>query len=229
VIRRDYILRMIEEFVRALARLRELRQAGQHEAAGALLDERFQTLVGTGAEAVGTLSETELLARLLEGEPTQVVRDKSLLLVALLREAAELHAARGREDQGRVCDLKALHLLLEVLLHEGATSLPDFVPRLDMLLAGLCGQPLPPRTCAALMRHYELIGEYAKAEDALFALLENEPKNPALIELGLAFYERLRRQSDAALCAGNLPRAEAEASLSELRARRAAPTGFLGG
>lgn len=220
---------MIEEFVRALARLRELRHAGQHEAAGALLDERFQALIGTGAEAVGTLSETELLARLLQGEPTQVIRDKCLLLVALLREAGELHASAGREDQARVCDLKAVHLLLEVLLREDATALPDFVPRLEMLLAGLRGQSLPPRTCAALMRHYELVGEYAKAEDALFTLLESEPENAALLELGLAFYERLLRQSDTALCAGNLPRAEVETGLGELRARRAAATGSAGG
>ena len=122
-----------------------------------------------------------------------------------------------------------MHLLLEVLLHEGATALPDFVPRLEMLLAGLRGQPLPPRACAAVMLQYELVGEYAKAEDALFALLESEPENPALIELGFAFYERLLRQSDAALSAGNLPRAEVEAGLSELRARRAAASGFPGG
>ena len=67
MIRRDYILRMIEEFIQALARLRELRHAGQHAAAGVLLDERFLALVGSGAEAVSELSETELLARLLQG------------------------------------------------------------------------------------------------------------------------------------------------------------------
>jgi hypothetical protein len=77
--------------------------------------------------------------------------------------------------------------------------------------------PLPRETEALLMHHYERSREFAKAEDALFAMLEAEPGNAGLVEFGVAFYERLRGQSDAALEAGNLPRSELEASLAELR------------
>jgi hypothetical protein len=72
------------------------------------------------------------------------------------------------------------------------------------------------------MHHYERTGEFAKAEDALFAMLDVEPNNWGIVEFGLAFYERLQRQSDATLVAGNLPRAELEAGLTELRDRKAA-------
>ena len=58
------------------------------------------------------------------------------------------------------------------------------------------------------MQHYERSQEFAKAEDALFAMLEAEPGNAGLVEFGVAFYERLRGQSDAALEAGKLPRSE---------------------
>ena len=72
------------------------------------------------------------------------------------------------------------------------------------------------------MQYYEYLGEFGRAEDALFAMLEQEPANPALIDFGLAFYERLRRQTDASLEAGNLPRAEVEAGLAELGQRKMA-------
>jgi hypothetical protein len=71
------------------------------------------------------------------------------------------------------------------------------------------------------MQHYEVTGEFGKAEDCLFAMLEAEPGNAALVEFGIDFCERLRGQSDASLASGNLPRAELEAGLAELRGLRA--------
>ena len=71
-----------------------------------------------------------------------------------------------------------------------------------------------------LMQHYERLGDFAKAEDALFAMLELQPQNQRALDFGFAFYERLRGQSDAALAAGNLPRTELEAGLGELSRRK---------
>jgi hypothetical protein len=222
VIRRDYILRMIEQLVQALARLRQLQREHQHQAAAAVLDEQFQTLLHADAAAVAQLSETDLLAKLIRDEPTPVVRDKCFMLVTLLHEAADLYASQRRENESRACRLQALHLLLEVLAREEPAALPEFVPKLEVLVTSLGDEPLPPRTLLTLGRHYELIGDFAKAEDALFALLEAEADNAALLELGVAFYERLSRRSDAELVLGNLPREEIQSGLAELRARRAA-------
>lgn len=221
MIRRDYILRMIEEFVQTLARLRQLKRDGRLEAAAAVLDEQFQKLLRVDAASVAQLSETTLLTQLIRDEPTQVVRDKSSLLVALLHEAAEVQASQGHDDASRASRLKALHLLLEVLGREDPAALPEFVPKLELLVACLRDPPLPPRTLFALMRHYEWLGDFAKAEDALFALLDAEGEHPALVELGVAFYERLLRRSDAELELGNLSRAEIQSGLAELRAKRA--------
>ena len=61
------------------------------------------------------------------------------------------------------------------------------------------------------------------SEDAFFGILEHDPENEAARALGVAFYERLRGHSKAALVAGNLPREEVEAGLSELQRRGAPP------
>ena len=67
MIRRDYILRMIEEFVQALARISALKKDRLWQEAAGVVDEEFQRLIGTGAQAVARLTETELLARLIRG------------------------------------------------------------------------------------------------------------------------------------------------------------------
>ena len=221
MIRRDYILRMIEGFIQALARVNALKQDRRWQEAAGAVDEEFQRLIGMRAQAVAHLTETELLATIIRGEPTQAVRDKTLMLTALLKEAGDVAAMQERAEESRSCYLKGLHLLLQTLAHEEVSAFPEFVPRVEMFVAVLRGFPLPLETQALLMRHYESAGEFAKAEDALFAMLEAEPGNAGLVEFGVSFYERLQGQSDTALAVGNLPRPELAAGLAELRKRSA--------
>lgn len=220
MIRRDYILRMIEECIRALARINLLKQSQRWNEASAELDAEFKKLLGDDARAVTRLSETELLARLMQDGPTHALRNKTLVLTTLLKEAGDAAAAAERMQESRECYLKALHLLLEVLAGGEVFECPGFVPKIEMLKEALASAPLPVRTHTMLMQHYERAGEFAKAEDALFAMLDAEPDNQAVVEFGITFYERLRSQSDAALNAANLPREEVEAGLKELQDRR---------
>jgi hypothetical protein len=222
MIRRDYILRMIEEFMQALSRIRALQKGQRSQEAAVALDEEFNRLVGGGSEALAGLTETELLAKLIKGEPTQVVHAKTLMLTTLLKEAGDLAAAQDRTDGSRSCYLKGLHLLLHTLAGGDPGESPDFVPKIEMFVAALQGAPLPLETNAMLMQHYERSGQFAKAEDALFAMLEAEPQNTRILEFGIAFYQRLEGLSDASLDAGDLPRSEVEAGLAELHDRKTA-------
>jgi hypothetical protein len=220
MIRRDYLLRMIEEFIQMLARLQSLKQGQRWNEAGELLDDEFRRLVGDGAPAVARLSETDLLARLAQEGPTQLVREKTMMLATLLKQAGDVAVAEDRAEDGRQCYLKALHLLLEVLGREDVHVLPEFVPGVESLKQVLEGGSLPLRTHALLMQHHERIGEFAKAEDECFAMLDAEPGNERLVELGCAFYRRLLNQNDTALNEANLPRREVEEGLTELETRR---------
>jgi len=223
MIRRDYFLRMIEQFMQVLARLKSLKQDQQWQQAAETLNDGFQQLIGSGAEAVAALSETELLAKLIQGEPTQIVRQKTFLLTSLLKEAGDVAAAQNRPAESRAGYLKGLHLLLQTLSQGEELDFPDFVPKVDAFVLALADSPLPLETDALLMQHYERTGQFGKAEDALFAMLELHPANEAIIDFGISYYERLKGQSAAALEDGGLPRAEVEAGLEELRGRRKPP------
>ncbi|HEX4263822.1 MAG TPA: DUF6483 family protein [Verrucomicrobiae bacterium] len=224
MIRRDYILRLIEEFAEALARIRALKKDGRLGDSRVLTDEEFKRITGLDADALLRLSETELLAKLIQGEPMHAVREKMFFLTTLLKETGDIAAAQGREADSRACYLKGLHLLLDSLARGDGFEQPEFVPKVDLFVAALADNDLPMATHAALMEHYERTGQFAKAEDALFALLDADPENVALLEFGISFYERLLGQSDVRLEEGNLPRSEVEAARGELRERLAART-----
>ena len=219
MIRRDYILRMIEEFLQALNRMRALKKDQRWNEATETLDEEFNRLISGGAQAVVGLTETEPMAQLIKGEPTQAIQTKTLMLTTLLKEAGDLSVAQTKIAESHLFYLKGLHVLLYVLAGGEIHDWPDFVPRIEFFVAAMKDSQLPLETQALLMQHYERTGEFAKAEDILFEMLDQESEVARIVEFGIAFYERLLGQTDANLAAGALPRAEVEASLAELRRR----------
>jgi hypothetical protein len=218
MIRRDYILRMLEEFFEVLARIRALQKGEKWQEASLAADKEFLQLVGARPQAIVHLSETELLARLIKGEPSQAVREKTLMLATLLKEAGDISYGQTRDVEGRSFYLKGLQLLLGVLEREQVVDFPEFVPRVDAFLQVLSDAPLPITTQGMLMQHFERIGEFAKAEDVLFSMIEAQPGNLALLSFGVAFYQRMLGKSDDVLQAGNLPRVELESGLAHILA-----------
>jgi hypothetical protein len=129
MIRRDYILRMIEECIRALAGIASFKQEQRWDKASEVLNGELQRLIGSDAQAVARLSETDLLARLMRDGPTQALRERTLILTTLLKEAGDVAAGENRVQESRDCYLKALHLLLEVLARGEIFECPEFVPK----------------------------------------------------------------------------------------------------
>ncbi|HEX3717069.1 MAG TPA: DUF6483 family protein [Verrucomicrobiae bacterium] len=215
MIRRDFIIRMIEEMGRALAQIRALRRGRQSEAATQVIDAECEKLVALGIKGILGLSETELVARVSEGQLAQTVHFRTLSVITLLCEAAAISKDEGREEEAREIHLKALRLLLEVLSREDPLEFPEFVPKVESILGALQSKPMPVETQTMLMRHYEATGQFAKAEDCLFAILDDVGPNPAITGFGRAFYERILRRSDQSLAEGDLPRSEAKQGLDE--------------
>jgi hypothetical protein len=224
MIRRDYILRMIEEFVRALARIESLKHERRWSEAETNLDDELKRLVGTDRAGLESLNDTALLARILRAGDFNAQRAQALMVARLLSEAADVteeqsEAAQVETDRAGLLRLRALKLMLNVALRSEGLDWPDFVPTIDIVAARFKTGELPLDTQGLLMQHFERTGQYAKAEDSLWAALEFAPDNPILLQLGISFYRRLLAKSDAALEAGNLPRAEVQSGLDELQAR----------
>src|SRR3954470_18437636 len=99
---------MLAEFFEALSRIRSLQKNQKWQEASLANDQEFQRLISADAELAVRLSETELLARLIHGEPSLAVRDKTLMLTSLLKEQGDIATGQGQHEPGRACYLKGL-------------------------------------------------------------------------------------------------------------------------
>ncbi len=214
MIRRDYILKMIEEFVQALARISSLKKELRWVEASSDLTAQFDLLCGLTPEQAVQLSETELLATIVNRGPLQAVPEKLLILTSLLKETGDASAGQDRPDAAQLFYRRALRLLIAQPTEESV--LPAYVPRIEALLA--CFQPgtLQMEDLALLMRYYETLQNYSRAEDVLYQMIELQSENPHLLQFGQAFYRRLASLGDEQLFQGGLTREEVKAGPGEL-------------
>ena len=219
MIRRDYILRMIAEFIEVLNRIDALKKGELWVEAKREIEDQFKHLIGATGDELARLTDTEMLAKLVQGEPTQVIREKTAILSTLLKEAGDVALGSGDTQRANLFYLRGLHLLLDVLGQGDVWEFPEFLPKIESFTAALAGSELPLATHARLMQHYERAGEFAKAEDELFAIVDLDNQAAGLLQFGIAFYERLRSRPDRELADGDLPRNELEAGLKEFRQR----------
>ena len=219
MLRRDYFLRIIEEFIQALARMRSLKSEQSWQQLDEMVEAEFHRLAGTSREELLALDETELLAKIIRNDSGQAVKEKVLFLATLLKEAGDSETARNNPEKARTMYLKGLHLLIGVLLRNEAFEVPLFVPKVEEFVAALADAALPSETEALLMQHYERTGQFGRAEDALYSLMELLPAEPKVIQFGMSFYQRIAAFPDSTLAEGNLPRKEVETGLAKLNSR----------
>jgi len=221
MLQQDYILRMIEKFAQLVAKIVGLTKGEDFDSAKEVIAKSTDELVGMTPEEVCQQSELKLVGKMLGGKQTLEGRARCFVLVALLNEAGNLRSRLGDEDRSRQFKLKALNILLAVRNFAEEDVVPDFVPKVDDLVAQLKEDGIPPRTLASLMQHYEFIGVFSRAEDCLYELIEIVPDKRPALHLGAAFYHRLLAKSDIELEDGKLPRVELESGLADLERKYA--------
>lgn len=220
MLRKGYVEQQIDALGKLLGQLLKLKDEGKYADALTELRTGCKKLTGLDIDTVSGLPEPTLLMMLGGGNS---VRDflevgKCVTLSALLREQAGLYRLERREDAAVAAERKALMLLTEALIHEPSLRRAEYRERVDALAASLksTGQ-LSPATLHRLFRYQEGVGDFAHAEDALYAL-RDAGGSPGLRTEALAFYGRLLALPDADLETGGLPREEVEEALAELNA-----------
>jgi hypothetical protein len=149
--RRDYLLRLIDEVGRLLARLVDQRRKHRPEDALQSLADAFARLFGREFHEVFQFTPDQHYLMLAEDVPDGIARDKRLLYAALSAEAGRVYADIGKADYARASLLNALRFTLRARQDGTAGDLPAFAPNPAALVAELGTANLDPET-AALVR-----------------------------------------------------------------------------
>jgi hypothetical protein len=211
---RDYILRIVEEFGRALAQVLYNRQIKDYAAAHKLIDEQCKQAFGMGIGFMRSVPEETLLSMFTSFDTLDT--EKCWLLAILFRAEGDIYQDQGNTSESYYSYIRALNLVLKVLLLDTTGSGKDVVPELDDLLSSLSDYELPTSTKLLLFQYFDHAEMYARAEDLLFEMLEAGDHGGEILARGAAFYQRLQRKSDAELRAGNFSSEEVEEGLARL-------------
>ena len=221
MIQRDYLLRMIQEFIKMISILMDSKERCDLKSIEKNLDHASKAILGLDREAVCQLESGQLKKELIRSGSTHEFIARAQVMSRILTESAELAQRRGKEEESRELYLKALNLLLETIIGGEPVELLEFTPRIEGILDRLGPIIFPSETLIGLMQYFEKQGEYAKAEDQLFQLCESEVSRTGLSHLAEGFYQRLSAMPDSILSGGGLPRDEVEFGRDEIRTRLA--------
>jgi hypothetical protein len=217
VYQRDYILRLIEQMAGMIGTVAGLRKQMKQGQALELVDELLGRFYRLNSKLLDTLSDKDILAMLSVNGFVET--EKVLMLTKLMQEEGELRDSMERTDEGYRRYLKALQLALAVSPEADGDSVDLCRERIAELTDKLKPYRLPAEVKSGLFVHFAKEGQYAKAEDQLFELLETDKEPVArerLLQEGIRFYRNLLNKDDAELEQGGLPRNEVKESLAQL-------------
>lgn len=217
----DWLVQQISQFARLLAVILGLKKREEYQAAQEAIEKALNTLLDLDLDKLRALPPAELVHRLTIAETTMVGREKVLFVAALLDQAGDIQAAQGQVEASSAFYVQALQLLLELILTDDHVSLPNYAPTVEDVLAKIAPETLPIETRITTMLYFEKIGDFGKAEDTLFEMLDSVADDPnataELIAIGDIFYERLQQLDDEILIAGNFARDEIATGITDLR------------
>jgi hypothetical protein len=207
VLQRDYILRMVEQLVQALARIAGRRRQGEEARFEQELDDFSKSSFGMPLDLIAGLPDDELMKLLVRDRLPD--HDRIALLARVLWERCRLDAGGGATSPRA---RKSLRLLAAVGRRTDPRSMEAHREAFVALVATFEKAPPSPTILHDLWLSCEALGLYARAEDKLYALDALEPLVHAAP--GEAFYRRLLEHDDDTLEAGGLPRDEVEDGLT---------------
>ena len=150
--RRDYILRIIDEVSRLLARAIFKRRSGDTEEALHTVVQSCERLFALEADKLFQFSPEQHFVMLTEGEPPEIARNKVLIYAALNTEAGHLYTKLGNRPMARASFLNALRFSLRARTEFPAEDLPSFAPSIAVLRDCLADEPLDETTTELLRR-----------------------------------------------------------------------------
>ncbi|MCA1294479.1 DUF6483 family protein [Paenibacillus sp. alder61] len=216
MLRKDYLVRMLEEMTEMIGKVFGLKQQRKWTEALWELDELYRKLFRLNSRLLGSLSAKDIVEMMRTGGTVE--SDKLQSLARLMKEEADVLTASGQPEEGVLRARKALHLYLAAHTYGADPGLWELHGEVSELQESLKGFRLPEDTERLLMGYEESRGNFALAENALYRLLES---GSARREEGVAFYTRLLALDPGKLEEGGLPETEVREGLEAWLARTA--------
>lgn len=205
-------MRMAEMLASVIAKVVFNKEKKNYEDAQKELEDAAKSIVGLDLKLI-TMFGTEDVVKLIK--TTDIYGGRCLISAELLIQYADILFLKGNEFESSGLKVKALVLYIESILSKELPSPEDYYEKINRLITGIPDDDLTYEVKLRIFEYYEITGQYSKAEDTLFELIDTGEGD--VIELGESFYNRLNLKSEEELAKGNFSYEEVEDGLKEIR------------
>ena len=164
MIRQDYIMRMIEQMVKVLAKILFNKEAGNYNAAVSDIDAAFNSITGLDYHMINDLSANDIISILRMSKDDATVSIKCIVIAKLLKEKTDIAKLNSDENSRLVYNYqKSISLYLEGILNNKNVEidLSEYYSDVKEIVK-IIEDEIPPETRYGLFKFYELIGESNK-------------------------------------------------------------------
>lgn len=212
MIRSDYIMRQIEQFVQAIAEL--LFREKNNQEFRVELDKIGKSYLGIDLEMMESMSFNQLKSVFqidINQYHMKCYMAAEVFLRKLEREILESNLSKTVLENY----LKTFELYFEAIQDNKYFQNSNVYKNMEKVNQIISKYDIDPEIKFKILRFYEVSGNYAEAENILFDLIDD--KYDSIQEEGIKFYKRLLDLSDSKLVSGSLPREEVLEGLAGLK------------
>ncbi|NLZ48058.1 MAG: hypothetical protein GX895_04590 [Clostridiales bacterium] len=178
----------------------------------------YKELLGLNGELVEKLSVDDVIGLISAHEAAEIY--KLVILAKLLEAESDLYDCQNNTSKALNIKLKSLYVFNRALSLDKGTTLGTSKESMESIVDYLSSYEMGQKAYEIIMKHFELLENFDKAEDAYYELLEENKDNEGVIKLGIDFYSRLLDKEDWELEKGNLSLSEVREALDYLKGLR---------
>lgn len=209
MLQRDYLLRMTEMLTAVLAKVLLNKETKNYEEAEKEIETAAKTIVGLDLRIINILNPEDIIQLM---KTSDLYAGRCLVSAELLKEYADVHELNGKDNNSII--LKSLNLYIEAILSKDLPEPEKYYTKINELISFIAESELQNELNFKIIDYYEFSGQYSKAEDMIFELIENNNKD--IIDRSVSFYKKLQHRTDEELESGNLSREEVNDALDEI-------------
>ncbi len=209
MLQRDYLMRMTEMLTAVIAKVMFNKEIKNYEEAEKEIETAAKTIVGLDLRIINILNPQDIIQLM---KTSDLYAGRCLVSAELLKEYADVHELNGKDNSSII--LKSLNLYIEAILSKELPEPEKYYSKINELISFIAESDLQDDLNFKIIDYYEFSGQYSKAEDMIFELIENNNKD--IIDRSVSFYKKLLHRTDEEIESGNLSREEVNDALDEI-------------
>lgn len=214
MLQRDYLMKMTQMLATVLTKVLFNKEKKNYIEAEKEIESAAKTIVGLDLNLIKILNVEDVLKLM---KTSDVYAGRCLISAELLKEYGDILGEKERINESMDIYIKSLWLYLETILTKELPEPEVYYDRINFLIKNLTSSETETDLKKKIFQYYEFSGQYSKAEDVLFELMDSDTEG--IKDKALKFYERLQKKTDEELGKGNFSHGEVEESIEEINSR----------